>query len=91
MNSNDLAECLATEFEVSKISARIVLDRIFATIVTTVANGEEISISGFGKFKVRVLAPREGRNPATGAKIQIGVSRHLTFSAVNAVKLKIKG
>lgn len=90
MNSNDLAECLATEFDVSKISARIVLDRIFATIVTTVVNGEEISISGFGKFKVKALAPREGRNPATGAKIQIGASSRLTFSAAQAVKLYLK-
>jgi DNA-binding protein HU-beta len=90
MNSNDLAECLATEFDLSKVSARVVLDRVFATIVTSLCNDEEISISGFGKFKIKALAPREGRNPATGAKIQIGASRHLTFSAVKAVKLRIK-
>ncbi len=42
--------------------------------------GDEITLPNFGKFKVREVAAREGRNPATGATIQIAASRKLAFT-----------
>jgi len=89
MNSNDLAECLAAEFDISKVSARIVVQRVLTTIVTAATNGEEVALSGFGKFKLRVLPAREGRNPATGEKVQIAASRRLTFTTAKAVRNKL--
>ena len=47
--------------------------------------------AGFGKFKVSERAAREGRNPATGATIQIAASKGLSFSAAKAVKDRLNG
>ena len=51
--------------------------------------GEEIALNGFGKFKVKETAAREGRNAATGATIRIGASKKLTFAVAKAVKDKL--
>jgi DNA-binding protein HU-beta len=53
--------------------------------------GEEVSLNGFGKFKVKDSPAREGRNPSTGATIQIAASRKLTFAPAKAVKDKLNG
>ncbi|HZV10762.1 MAG TPA: HU family DNA-binding protein, partial [Novosphingobium sp.] len=55
------------------------------------ARGEEVSINAFGKFKVKESPAREGRNPSTGATIQIAASRKLGFAPAKAVKDKING
>ena len=55
-------------------------------IVNAAAQGEEVSLSGFGKFKVTSRAEREGRNPATGATIKIAASKKLSFTPAKAVK-----
>ena len=55
------------------------------------ARGEDISISGFGKFKVKDSPAREGRNPANGQTIQIAASRKLTFTPAKAVKDQLNG
>ena len=63
----------------------------FAAIAEAAASGEEISLNGFGKFKVKEAAAREGRNPATGATIRIAASKKLTFTPAKAVKDKLNG
>ncbi len=55
------------------------------------ASGAEVSLPGFGKFKVKVTPEREGRNPANGEKIKIATSRKLTFSSAKSVKDILKG
>ena len=68
MNNNDLAESLAAAHGLTKANARQLVDDVFSTIVAAAAKGEEVSLTGFGKFKVKATPAREGRNPATGAK-----------------------
>ena len=55
------------------------------------ASGAEVSLSGFGKFKVKAAPEREGRNPANGEKIKIAASRKLTFSSAKTVKDVLNG
>jgi DNA-binding protein HU-beta len=62
------------------------VDSMLKSITSAAANGEEISIPGFGKFRVKVTPEREGRNPTSGEKIKIAASRKLTFSPAKAVK-----
>jgi DNA-binding protein HU-beta len=50
------------------------------------ASGAEVSLPGFGKFKVKATPEREGRNPANGEKIKIAASKKLTFSSAKLVK-----
>lgn len=91
MNNSDLADKLASETGTAKTDARRAVDTIFAAIASAAANGEEISINGFGKFKVKETPAREGRNPATGEAIQIAASKKLTFAPAKAVKDKLNG
>jgi DNA-binding protein HU-beta len=91
MNNSDLADKLASETGTSKADARKSIDAVFATIAAAAANGEEISLNGFGKFKVKDTPAREGRNPATGETIQITASKKLTFAPAKAIKDRLKG
>lgn len=71
--------------EVKKTAAAVV-DAIFDTIAKTMAKGEEVSIAGFGTFKVSKRAARQGINPRTGEKIQIPASTKPKFRAAKALK-----
>lgn len=91
MTNSDLAESLATAHGVTKADARKIVDTIFAAITVAAAHGEEIALNGFGKFKVKESAAREGRNPATGEVMQIAASKKLVYSPAKAVKDKLNG
>mgnify|MGYP001940366061 CR=1 FL=1 len=91
MNNNDLAEALAAGNDITKADARRYVDGVLAAIVEAAAKGEEISLNGFGKFKVKNSPAREGRNPANGETIQIAASKKLTFTPAKAVKDKLNG
>ena len=91
MNNSDLADTLAAQNDMSKADARKLVDGVFAAIADAAASGDEVSLNGFGKFKVKDSPAREGRNPSTGATIQIAASKKLTFAAAKAVKDKLNG
>ncbi|MBO9579549.1 MAG: HU family DNA-binding protein [Sphingobium sp.] len=91
MNNNDIAERLATQQGSTKADARKVVDAVFAMIADAAAEGDEIALNGFGKFKVKDSPAREGRNPSTGEPISIAASKKLTFSVAKALKDKLNG
>lgn len=91
MTTNDLVDAAAAASGVAKADAKKVIDGLFSAIADAASKGEEVSINGFGKFKVRASPARDGRNPATGATIKIAASRKLTFAAAKAVKDKLNG
>ncbi len=91
MTGNEIASRLAAEHKLTASDAKKLVDGVFAAIVAAVASGDEVSISGFGKFKLKASPAREGRNPATGGAIQIAASRKMTFGAAKAVKDKLNG
>lgn len=81
MNKGELVEAIASKADVTKKDADAILTAVLDTILETVANGEKVSLVGFGTFEVRDRQAREGRNPATGAAIQIPATRVPAFSA----------
>ncbi len=91
MNNAELADTLVTQHAMSKADARKVVDDLLAAIVAAAGKGEEVSLTGFGKFKLKDSPAREGRNPATGEAIQIAASRKLTFVPAKAVKDALNG
>ncbi|WP_313442502.1 HU family DNA-binding protein [Novosphingobium sp.] len=91
MNNSDLAEKLAAEAGITKADAKKTVDAVFLAIADAAAAGEEISLNGFGKFKVKDSPAREGRNPSTGETIQIAASKKLTFVPAKAIKDKLNG
>ena len=86
MNTAELADHIATEHEMGKSQAKKVVDAVFAAIVSAASKGEEVSLPGFGKFKVAAREARQGRNPATGETIQIAASKKLGFTPAKQVK-----
>lgn len=84
--ANEIADKLAAEHDLPKAKAKALLDSVFAAIASAAVAGEEISLPGFGKFKVKDSPARDGRNPATGGVIKIAASRKLTFSPSKALK-----
>jgi len=89
VNNSDLADTIAVTADVSKTDARKIVDAVFVAIADAAAQGEEISLNGFGKFKVKDSPEREGRNPATGEAMTIKASKKLTFTVAKAVKDKL--
>lgn len=89
MNTAELAEAVAASQGLTKADARKVVDAVFEAIAEAAAKGDEISLNAFGKFKIKDTPVREGRNPSTGATIQIAASRKLAFAPAKAVKDKI--
>ena len=75
----------AADIEVKK-QALAAVDGIFDSIVKALSKGEEVSIPGFGVFRVSKRAAREGINPRTGEKIQIAASIKPKFRAAKALK-----
>ncbi len=91
MNTAELAEAVAASENLTKAEAKKLIDAVFAAIAGAAARDEEVSLSAFGKFKVKHSPAREGRNPSTGATIQIAASRKLTFAPAKSVKDKLNG
>jgi DNA-binding protein HU-beta len=89
MNNTDLAEKIAEGSGLTKADARKLVDAVIAAIADAAAAGDEVSLNGFGKFKVKDVPAREGRNPSTGATIQIAASKKLSFAPAKAVKDKL--
>ena len=86
MNMAELIDRVAAETGVTKEHARKVIDSTFAAITAAAAAGDEVAVSGFGRFKVAERGERQGRNPGTGEAITIAASRKLTFAPAKPVR-----
>ncbi len=91
VNTIDLAERLAETHGLTKTQAKSVVEDVLKGIAEAAAKGEEISLNGFGKFKVQDKPAREGRNPSTGEKIKIAASKKLVFQPAKALKDVVNG
>ena len=86
MNKTELIERVAQEAKVSTSEAHKHFEAFERVVTEALKGGEEVRITGFGKFSVRERKAREGRNPQTGEKIKIPAQRVPAFSAGNALK-----
>ena len=86
MNTADLIERVAVEHGVAKEHTKKILDSAFAAIAAAASAGEEVTLAGFGRFKVTDRAERQGRNPATGETITIAASKKLAFTAAKNIR-----
>lgn len=75
----------------SKSKASEALESLFEIIRNTLASGEDVLISGFGKFCVKNKSERRGRNPATGEDMVLGARRVITFRCSPVLRDKISG
>jgi DNA-binding protein HU-beta len=86
MNKSDLIEAMAEAGDISKSAAGRALDALTDAVAVALKNGESVSLIGFGTFSVKERAARTGRNPQTGASIEIAASKTPAFKAGKALK-----
>jgi DNA-binding protein HU-beta len=91
MNTADIAGAVAAEQGIDKAAAKRVIDATLKAITDAAKKGEEVSLPGFGKFKVANRPAREGRNPATGATLTIAASKKVSFTPAKALKDALNG
>ena len=86
MNKTELTDAVAEATDLTKADAARAVDAVLGTITNTLANGDQVGIVGFGTFLVRDRAARVGRNPQTGAEIQIAAAKVPAFKPGKALK-----
>lgn len=90
MNMAELADRVAREHGLNKAQAKAIIETVLKAIAEAAATGTEVSLPGFGKFKVQNRPEREARNPRTGEKINVAASRKLIFQPAKAVRDTLK-
>jgi DNA-binding protein HU-beta len=86
MTKQDLVTAIADAANLSKKDAEKALNAFTAAVTDSLVKGENVSLIGFGTFKVSARAERKGRNPKTGQEITIPARKVPTFSAGKALK-----
>jgi integration host factor subunit alpha len=86
----DLAECLFSELGLNKREAKEFVELFFEKLRSTLAEGQQVKLSGFGNFMLREKNARPGRNPKTGEEIPISPRRVVTFRASHKLKERVE-
>lgn len=89
MNKSELIDAIVDTADVPKAQASRVVDAMATIVGDTLAEGEQVSLVGFGTFLVRERPARSGRNPRTGEVIQIAASKTPSFKAGKALKDRV--
>ncbi|HLL60110.1 MAG TPA: HU family DNA-binding protein [Candidatus Nitrosocosmicus sp.] len=90
MTKADLVAQVAKKADLTSKAAKDSVNSVFTTISDAIKRGEKVVITGFGTFMVRKRATRKGRNPQTGADIQIPATKTPGFTAGKSLKRLIK-
>jgi integration host factor subunit beta len=75
MTKADLIAIVADRLKITQVQGSIIVEAALKSIVTALQKGEEVEIRGFGSFRFRNRAPRKGRNPKTGEKVDVPPKR----------------
>lgn len=86
MNKGDLTKAVAEEAGLSQAEAGRAVDAVFDSIGAAVKKRDSVAIAGFGTFVAKTRNAREGRNPATGEKINIPEKTSAAFKPASALK-----
>ncbi len=86
----DFAEGLYDELGLNKREAKDMVELFFEEIKSSLEQGQQVKISGFGKFELRDKSGRPGRNPKTGEEIPITARRVVTFRSGQKLKARVE-
>jgi DNA-binding protein HU-beta len=90
MTKADLVEVVAKKASLTNKAAKEAVQAILDAVRDALKRGEKVVVTGFGTFTVRPRAARTGRNPQTGARIQIPARKTPGFSAGKALKKAVR-
>jgi DNA-binding protein HU-beta len=86
MNKSDLVNRIAEEIDIPRVTSEKYLNAVLNEITKALGAGESVVLPGFGTFEVRERAARTGRNPQTGAAIEIAAAKAPAFKPGAALK-----
>lgn len=86
MNKAELIDAIAEKADISKAAAGRALEAVTETITETLKAGDSVALVNFGTFSVSERSARTGRNPQTGAALEIAASKLPTFKAGKQLK-----
>ena len=75
MTKAELVEEVARTAQITKKHAELIVNTVFESIVNSLKDGDKIELRGFGSFRIRNRGPRTGRNPKTGARVDVPSKR----------------
>lgn len=87
----DIIDSLYNSTDLSKAQSAKLLDSLIKIMKNTLVNGEDIFITGFGKFCVKEKRQRMGRNPQTGRNMMLDARSVVTFTCSGVLKDKLNG
>jgi integration host factor subunit alpha len=85
----NLIQTLYDQCGLSKQTSKALVEEVFERIKKTLESGDDVLISGFGKFSARKKAPRRGRNPATGEDLMLEARTVVWFKCARVLREKI--
>jgi DNA-binding protein HU-beta len=91
VNKNDLVAAVSSDTGLSKADAAKAVDGVFNTVTGALRSGDDVRLVGFGTFSVVNRKASVGRNPRTGATIQIPASKQPKFKAGKGLKQSVNG
>jgi DNA-binding protein HU-beta len=89
MNKGELVDAVAAKTNITKKQADEVISAFLSVVTEAVANGDKVTLIGFGSFERRDRSEREGRNPKTNEPMTIPATRVPAFSAGKLFKEKV--
>lgn len=90
MNKNELVASVAEKAEISKKDAEVAVKAVTEAITEALAEGDKVSLVGFGTFSVKERAARTGVNPRTKEAVEIPAAKVPAFKAGSALKDAVK-
>jgi len=87
----DLIDSIYNRLGLSKTRSAQLVESLLEIIKNTLENGEDVLISGFGKFCVKPKNMRRGRNPQSGQDLMLGERRVVTFRCSGVLRDKVNG
>ena len=91
LTKDDLIQTLYDQAGFSKQKSRTTVETVFELVKKALESGEDILISGFGKFSVKKKAPRKGRNPATGEDLPLDARTVIQFRCSPRMRDRMNG
>lgn len=86
MNKSELIEAIAETADLPKAAASRALDAAIGAVTGALKDGDQVALVGFGTFQVKERAARTGRNPQTGAPIEIAAAKVPSFKPGKQLK-----
>ena len=91
LTKDHIVSSIANHLGVTKFDSTHLVESVLETVKTSLSNGEDVLISGFGKFIVRKKEARRGRNPQTGQDLTLDPRRVITFKCSPGMRERVKG